>query len=96
MRFELVKFGEILYSRQSGQSDSGSLSLELNNLKDDEEIILDFKGIKVLSPSWADEIITPLIERCGIDRVKLINTDNVSVQSTLKFISKVRGFELDY
>jgi len=49
----------------------------------EETINVDFSGVEVLTPSWADEFITKLLERYGKEHVKLQNTQNPSVQATL-------------
>jgi len=49
-----------------------------------ESVIVDFEGVAVLSPSWADEFLTPLYERYGEEKVKLRNTENPSVQATFR------------
>jgi len=41
----------------------------------------------VLTPSWADEFLTPLRRRFG-KRVTLKNTDNASVKATLAILDK--------
>ncbi|MCK5123488.1 MAG: STAS-like domain-containing protein [Candidatus Pacebacteria bacterium] len=83
MRIELKKFGEILISRPAGRE--AYLAMQayiLKGIKRDEPIEIDFSGVKVLAPSWADEVITK-IDR-GFENVKLLNTKNSSVQATLE------------
>jgi hypothetical protein len=83
MRIELVKFGDVLISRPAGRE--AFLAMSAYNLKDvsqDEEIEIDFSGIKVLTPSWADEVVTKIAER--FNNVRLSNAENVTVQATLK------------
>ncbi len=83
MTIKLVKFGEVLISRPAGRE--AFLAMQAYLIKDlntDEEIIIDFSDIKVLTPSWADEVITKLAEK--FKNIKLINTDNSTVRSTLE------------
>ena len=55
MRIDLKKFGEILVSRPSGREAYLVMSAYVTkDLKEGEEIIIDFAGVKVLAPSWAD------------------------------------------
>jgi len=87
MKIDISKFGTVLVSRPSGKEaflvfKSGLLSLAKN-----ERIELDFAKVSVLTPSWADEFITPLIEIHG-NRIFLLNTENPSVQATLKILKK--------
>ena len=83
MTIKLVKFGEVLISRPAGRE--AFLAMQAYLIKDlntDEEIVIDFSDIKVLTPSWADEVITKLAEK--FKNIKLINTDNSTVRSTLE------------
>ena len=54
-------------------------------IKENDDIILDFGGIKVLAPSWADEFITGIKKEYS-NRVQYVNTENPSVKATLKII----------
>ena len=49
-----------------------------------DSVEVDFEGVAVLSPSWADEFLTPLRERYGEANVELHNAQNPSVQATLQ------------
>ena len=83
MKIELKKFGEMLMSRPSGRE--AYLAMEayiIKDLPEDEAIEIDFSGVKVLTPSWADEVVTKLAER--FKNVKLLNTENATVKATLK------------
>ena len=56
MRIDLKKFGEILVSRPSGREAYLVMSAYVTkDLKEGEEIIIDFAGVKVLAPSWAEK-----------------------------------------
>lgn len=85
MRLELQKFGTNLSSRPAGKE--AYLGAKAYTLpKDEKETIeIDFTGVEVLTPSWADEFITPLMnERPG--RVTLLPTENASVKAALEII----------
>ena len=61
MRIELKKFGEILISRPAGREAYLAMSAYLTKgLPENEIIEIDFSGVKGLTPSWADEIITKI------------------------------------
>jgi len=93
MRIELKKFGEILVSRPSGKDAYlGASAYITKNVGKSEPIEIDFAGVKVMTPSWADEIITPLMN--DFENVKLTNTDNPTVRSTLKILKKYSGVKL--
>ena len=87
MQIILKKFGATLVSRPAGREAFLAFQPRLNELKKDESIEIDFDGVDVLSPSWADEFITPLREKFNI---KLKNTDNASVKVTLEFLEKIK------
>lgn len=50
-----------------------------------EELEIDFFGVLTLSPSWADEFLSPLLNQFG-DRLILLPSDNLSVQATLRIL----------
>jgi len=82
-KIKLKQFGEMLLSRPAGRE--AWLAAQAYSLpKDDEKIIVDFDGVLVLSPSWADEFITKLKEKYS--QVELINTSNASVKASLEII----------
>lgn len=93
MRIELKKFGEILISRPAGREAYLAMSAYLTKgINKSEEIIIDFSGVKVMSPSWADEVITKLAEE--YKNIKLANTKNPTVKATLKTLKEFSGLEL--
>ncbi len=93
MKIELKKFGDMLISRPAGREAYLALSAyNIRDLKSDEPIEIDFAGVKVLTPSWADEFVTKLAQR--FSRVTLLNTDNSSVQATLKILRQYSGVKL--
>lgn len=91
MTIELKKFGEILVSRQDGREAFAAFRPTLIQVKDDEEIEVDFSGVMVFSPSWGDEFLRQLFEMFGYNRVVFKNTANASVQETLSFLEKLKG-----
>ena len=82
MNIELKKFGITLVSRPAGKEAWLAFQPTLNEVKTGEKIVVDFDGVIVLTPSWADEFLTPLRLKFK-EKVKLVNTDNPSVQATL-------------
>lgn len=81
----LKKFGTTLVSRPSGKEAYLAFTPTLRECKQDEVIEVDFKGVEVLTPSWADEFLTPLINLYG-KKVSLKNTSNLSVVESLKIL----------
>lgn len=87
MIIELKKFGTTLVSRPSGKEAWLAFQPTLKDVSNEEEVFVDFKEVLVLTPSWADEFLTPLRSRFG-DKVKLINTENASVKATLAILDQ--------
>lgn len=87
MIIPLKKFGTTLVSRPSGKEAWLAFQPVLNEILEDEEIIVDFQDVVVLTPSWADEFLTPLYKRFN-GKVKLHNIDNPSVTATLAILAK--------
>lgn len=88
MMIELKKFGEMLTSRPSGREAFLALQPTLKDLGKNENLEINFEGVRVFTPSWADEFITPLMKRYG-DRIKLGASKNLSVKETLKFLNEI-------
>jgi len=82
-KIKLKQFGEMLLSRPAGK-EAWLVAQAYSLPKKDEKIVVDFDGVLVLSPSWADEFITKLKEK--YTRVELINTSNASVKASLEII----------
>ena len=92
MRIELKKFGTILVSRPAGREAYLAMSAYLiSDLQPDEEITIDFSGVRVLTPSWADEVITTLAKQYA---VRFEHVDNPTVQSTLQILVKYSGLRV--
>ncbi|HCX25999.1 MAG: hypothetical protein UX08_C0004G0021 [Candidatus Collierbacteria bacterium GW2011_GWB1_45_35] len=90
MIIELKKFGTALISRPSGKEAWLAFQSSLKDVSEHEEVIIDFTGVLVLTPSWADEFLTPLRTRFK-DKVKLMDTDNASVEATMTILDKPVG-----
>lgn len=85
MRIELKKFGDKLMSRPAGrEAYLAAKAYILRDIPKDELIEVDFEGIKVLAPSWADEFIAPLMK--DFPNVKLLNTTNPTVKASLEIL----------
>jgi len=87
MTIKLVKFGTILVSRPSGKEAWLAFQPRLNQIDSEGEVLVDFKGVDVLTPSWADEFLTPLVGRLGT-KVSFKNDNNPSVQATLSILNQ--------
>lgn len=85
MIIKLQKFGSTLISRQAGREALSAFRPTLRDIPPGEKIEIDFEGVLTLSPSWADEFLTPLMNEFG-DRLTLLYTDNPSVKATLDIL----------
>ncbi len=88
MRIRLEKFGKTLISRQLGSEAWKAFQQTLRELPSDEPLEIDFAGVLTLTPSWADEFLTPLADQLD-ERLLLLPSDNLSVQTTLKLLEEV-------
>ena len=86
MIIKLNKFGTTLVSRPAGKEAYLAFAPTLRECHDNEAIEVDFQGVEVLTPSWADEFLTPLFSSYG-GRVSLKNTTNPSVLESLKILN---------
>ncbi len=92
MKIELKKFGDLLMSRPAGKEAYLAMSAYLLRDLDKNEVIeIDFSGVKVLAPSWADEVLSKLAKE--YKNIKLLNTDNASVQACLKTLRDYSDFK---
>lgn len=87
MKLQLEKFGKTLLSRELGSEALKAFQSTLRELSPGEELEIDFSGVLTLSPSWADEFLSPLLDQLG-DRLILLSSDNLSVQAALKTLQE--------
>ncbi len=85
-----MKFGAVLTSRQAGKEAYAAFLPILSGLKEQDEIIVDFDGVSVFSPSWGDEFLTPLKKTFG-HRLALKNIANPSVSLTITTLERTYG-----
>lgn len=90
MIIELKKFGTTLISRQAGREAYSALQSLLKNAASGENIEINFEGVLTFSPSWGDEVLSPLLNTYG-KKLVLKNTNNPSVQATLEILEKTTG-----
>lgn len=84
----LKKFGTTLSSRHLGRESFAAFKPSLKDVKKDEKVIVDFEGVITFTPSWGDEFLSPLFNRFT-KRLVFKNTDNLSVQATIKLLEKI-------
>lgn len=88
MNIELKKFGITLVSRPAGKEAWLAFQPVLKAVQPGEKIIVDFGGVVVLTPSWADEFLTPLKNNFK-EKVELVNITNPSVKATLSILNNI-------
>ena len=88
MKLQLEKFGKTLISRELGVEAFKALQSTLRDFSEDEELEIDFSGVLTLSPSWADEFLSPLLNQLD-DKLILLPSDNLSVHATLRILQEV-------
>ena len=87
MKLQLEKFGKTLISRELGSEAFKAFQTTLRELPKGQELEIDFSGVLTLSPSWADEFLSPLLSQLG-DRLIILPSDNLSVHATLKILEE--------
>jgi hypothetical protein len=87
MELQLEKFGRTLISRELGSEAFKAFQPTLRELPKDEELEINFSGVLTLSPSWADEFLSPLLNLIN-DKLALLPSENLSVQATLKILQE--------
>jgi hypothetical protein len=90
MTIFLKKFGTTLTGRQFGKESFSAFLPSLKRVKNDEMVEIDFEGVITFTPSWGDEFLSPLLNRFK-NKLVLKNTENPSVQATLKMLEKVHN-----
>ena len=88
MNIEIKKFGNLLISRPAGkEAFLAALAYTFPDTENPQDIVIDFAGVNVLAPSWADEFLTPLRSRYPKANFRTVNTENPSVAATLKILN---------
>jgi len=88
MKLQLEKFGKTLISRELGSEAFKAFQPTLRDLPKNEDLEIDFSGVLTLSPSWADEFLSPLLNQLD-DKLILLPSDNLSVVATLRILQEV-------
>lgn len=90
MKIKLVKFGEILTSREAGREDALAIRAYQKPSRD-ESIELDFDGVLAVGPSWLGEVLKSLNTEYGKARVICLPSDNRSVIESLNILNAEEG-----
>ncbi|MDP2934088.1 MAG: DUF4325 domain-containing protein, partial [bacterium] len=87
MKIKLKKFGQVLSSRPAGREAWLTAQAYILPKTKTAKIEIDFDGVLVLSPSWADEFITPLRKKYG-KIISFLPNKNSTVKATLEIIGQ--------
>lgn len=88
MKIEMKKFGAILNSRPDGREAAMRL-FQIVNGTDEKKVAIDFDGVQVLTPSFADEFFTLVHERyAGKKEIDITNANTPVIKSALKVLEK--------
>jgi hypothetical protein len=82
----MLKFNTVLNGRPAAKEAASRIQQIVNGSADKEDIILDFEGVEVLTPSYADEILQELKKKYSSNKIKVINT-SPSVSETMQAVS---------
>lgn len=90
MVLQMIKFGNILNSRPAGREAVLRAKQIINGSNEPEGIILDFSGVEVLTPSFADEFVKGLKEIYSDKKITFEGiTNNSVINDTLKALGLI-------
>jgi hypothetical protein len=90
MKIEMQKYGNLLNNRPSAKEAVLRMYQVINaSGGNPSEIILDFRGVEILTPSYADEMLTQLGIKFGKDKIKTINAETEIVKATLREVENL-------
>ena len=67
IRFDFIKFGEYLGTRQLGEKVRNEL---LPLIQGDEKVVLDFTGVQIVANSFADECLAKILLVMPLEELK--------------------------
>lgn len=84
MILEMRKFGNVLNSRPAGREAVLRAKQIINGSAEADVVVLDFSGVELLTPSFADEFIKGLKQLYENNEIKLEGyEENKVIQETL-------------
>ena len=90
MIIQMSKFNTVLNGRPSGKEAASRIQQIVNGSTERENVVLDFAGVEVLTPSYADELLRTLREKYGADKVEIMNTSK-AVAETIRAVAALVG-----
>lgn len=91
MKIAIQKFGTHLISRPEGRDAALVIRNQFLNKSQENLVILDFEGVKILTPSWLDEVVFEILKSHKKENVTFVNTTNSSVNASLETV--LEGFK---
>ncbi len=85
MTVQMSKFNNVLNGRPVAREAALRIQQIVNGSAKTEDVVLDFTGVEVLTPSYADELLTVLKEKYGAEKIKIINP-SAAISETLQAI----------
>lgn len=89
MKIELKKYGTFLISRPEGRDAALVLRHQFLDIQKPTEVEIDFKEVKVMTPSWLDEFLQEIFKTVPREKVTYSNTENKSVKGSLETVLEV-------
>lgn len=89
----MSKFNTVLNGRPAAREAALRIQQIVNGSADKEGVVLDFSGVEVLTPSYADELMRTLNEKYGSEKVIITNTSKAvaeTFQAVMKLTSSPR------
>lgn len=83
----MLKFGTLLNGRPAGKEAALRIVQIVNGSAGQGDIVLDFAGVEILTPSFADEVLHALKNKYGDERVKIENTNTPTVADTINAVT---------
>ena len=88
MTIQMLKFNTVLNGRPAAREAALRIQQIVNGSTEREDMVLDFAGVEVLTPSYADELLRTLKEKYGSEKVKIVNASN-AVEETFQAVASV-------
>ena len=81
MTIQMSKFNTVLNGRPSAKEAASRIQQIVNGSAEREDVVLDFMGVEVLTPSYADELLRTLQEKYGTNKVKITNASQAVIET---------------
>lgn len=87
MTIQMVKFGILLNGRPSAKEAFLRINQIINSEgSNPQNIRLDFKGVEILTSSYADELLTGLNKSYNGINIEIVNAETPAVKETIEIV----------